>query len=146
MSQAIAKGLHPIIAEPGAPPIAAAGTSLVIREWSMSGPEYMHVHQSDDEAWHVLEGTLRFRFADREVDAAPGTTVFVPAGLAHTYRAIEPSRYLIILTPKIDRLIARLLNWSEVSDLRSTLGEFDTVLAEQAALQPGETLDERSGA
>lgn len=111
----------------------------------MSGPEYMHVHQSDDEAWHVLEGTLRFRFAEREVDATAGTTVFVPAGLAHTYRAVGPSRYLIILTPKIDRLIAKLLNWSEVSDLRSTLGEFDTVLADRAAQQPGDTLDQGSG-
>lgn len=97
----------------------------------MTGPEYLHVHRSDDEAWHVLEGTLRFRFADGEVDATAGTTVFVPAGLAHTYLAVEPSRYLIILTPKIDRLIAKLLNWSEISDLRSTLGEFDTVLAKQ---------------
>jgi mannose-6-phosphate isomerase-like protein (cupin superfamily) len=107
MSSTPAEILHPIIAKPGSPPIAAAGTSLVIREWTMSGPAYLHVHQSDDEAWHVLEGTLRFKFNDREVDATPGTTVFVPAGLAHTYRAIKPSRYLIILTPKIGNLIAR---------------------------------------
>lgn len=133
MPQAPARGVvHPIIAKPGSPPISAAGTSLVVREWTMSGPAYMHVHQSDDEAFHVLEGTLRFRFLDREVDATPGTTVFVPAGLAHTYRAIEPSRYLILLTPRIDRLISRLLNRSEAFDLRSTLSEFDTVLAEEA--------------
>jgi hypothetical protein len=120
---------RPIIAGPGSPAISVAGTSLVIREWTASGPSYMHVHQLDDEAWHVLEGTLRFKFLDREVDATPGTTVFVPAGLAHTYLAIEPSRYLIILTPKIDRLIARLLDRSKTYDLRSTLGEFDTALA-----------------
>ena len=132
MSRVPAEGPHPIIAEPGAPPISAAGTSLVIREWTMSGPSRMHIHQSDDEAWHVLEGRLRFKFLDREIDATPGTTVFVPVGLAHTYCAIEPSRYLIILTPKIDRLITRLLDRSEVHDLRSTLAEFDTVLAEQA--------------
>jgi Cupin domain len=127
MSSTPAEILHPIIAKPGSPPIAAAGTSLVIR------PAYLHVHQSDDEAWHVLEGTLRFKFNDREVDATPGTTVFVPAGLAHTYRAIKPSRYLIILTPKIGNLIARLLDASKTYDLRSTLGEFDTVLVEQDA-------------
>jgi quercetin dioxygenase-like cupin family protein len=124
---------RPIIAVSGSPPISAAGKSLVIREWTASGPSYMHVHQSDDEAWHVLEGTLRFKFLDREVDATPGTTVFVPAGLAHTYVAIEPSRYLIILTPKIDRLIARLLDRSKTYDLRSTLGQFDTVLAGEDA-------------
>jgi hypothetical protein len=43
--------------------------------------------------------------------------------------AIEPSRYLIILTPKIDQLIAKLLDRSKTYDLRSTLGEFDTALA-----------------
>jgi quercetin dioxygenase-like cupin family protein len=132
MSPAATKDPLPIIAKPGSPPISAAGTSLVIREWTMSGPAYLHVHQSDDEAFHVLEGRLRFRFSDREVDATPGTTVFVPAGLAHTYRAIEPSRYLVILTPKLDRLIARLLDRSEADNLRSILGKFDTVLAEEA--------------
>lgn len=97
----------------------------------MSGPSWMHVHRSDDEAWHVLEGALRFEFPDREVDATPGTTVFVPAGLAHAYRVMEPSRYLVLLTPKIDRLISRLRDPSEGYDLSATLGEFDTVPAEQ---------------
>ena len=128
MLRAAADVLYPIIAKAGTAPISAVGTSLVVREWTMSGPEYLHVHQYDDEAWHVLEGRLRFQFSDREVDATPGTTVFVPAGLAHTYRAVEPSRYLIILTPKIDLLIAKLLDPSRVDDLRTTLGEFDTVL------------------
>jgi quercetin dioxygenase-like cupin family protein len=127
-----AEVLRPIIAKPGSPPISAAGASLVIREWTMSGPSYIHVHQSDDEAFHVLEGTLRFKFLDQEIDATAGTTVFVPAGLAHTYRAVEPSRYLIILTPKIDRLIAKLLDPSEGYNLRSTLSKFDTVLAGDA--------------
>jgi len=82
----------PIVAGPGAPAIAAVGTSLVVHEWTESGPSYLHVHRSDDEAWHVLEGLLRFRFADREVDAPAGTTVFVPAGSPHTYRvAAEPA-------------------------------------------------------
>ena len=95
----------PIIATPGAPAIAAVGSSLVIHEWVESGPSYLHIHRLDDEAWHVLEGTLRFRF----LDAATGTTVFVPAGVAHTYQVVtEPGRYLIFLTPKIDRLITRL--------------------------------------
>lgn len=128
MPQANAEKLQPTVAHPGSPPIAAVGKSLVIRQWTMSGPGYLHVHQSDDEAWHVLEGKLRFRFADGEVDAPPGTTVFVPAGVAHTCSAIEPSRYLIVLTPRIDHLIAKLLDPAGVADLASTLGEFETVV------------------
>jgi hypothetical protein len=103
---------------------------LVIREWTDSGPSYLHIHHSDDEAWHVLEGCLRFRFEHGEVDAPAGTTVFVPAGLAHTYRVTEPSRYLIFLTPRLDRLIARLRSLADQSQLRSTLAEFDTEMVE----------------
>jgi mannose-6-phosphate isomerase-like protein (cupin superfamily) len=66
----------PIISGPGAPAISAVGTSLVIHEWTGSGPSYMHIHRSDDEAWHVLEGSLRFRLADGEVDAPAGTAAF----------------------------------------------------------------------
>jgi hypothetical protein len=79
-----------------------------------------------------LEGKLRFSFAEGEVEAAPGTTVFVPAGVAHTYSAVEPSRYLIILTPRIDRLIERLLDPAGVINLPSTLREFDTVITATA--------------
>jgi mannose-6-phosphate isomerase-like protein (cupin superfamily) len=126
-------GLRPVIARPGEPPIAAVGASLVVREWTMPGPYYMHVHRFDDEAWHVLEGSLRFVFPDGEIDAPAGTTVFVPAGVAHTYRVVEPSRYLIILTPRIEALIARLLRLPDGADLVPTLEEFDTVMAGERA-------------
>jgi mannose-6-phosphate isomerase-like protein (cupin superfamily) len=88
--------------------IAAVGESFSVHEWKGSGPGYLHVHHADDEAWHVLEGTLRFRFKDKQVDAQAGTTVFVPAGVAHTYEAIDNTRYLIILTPRLNDLIAEL--------------------------------------
>ena len=55
----------------------------------------------------------------------------MPAGLAHTYLVTaEPTRYLIFLTPRLDRLIARLHNLSDPSELRATLAEFNTVLVE----------------
>jgi hypothetical protein len=121
---------EPTIARSGLRPVLAAGETLVVREWTDSGPSYLHIHRSDDEAWHVLEGTLRFRFEHGEVDAPAGTTVFVPAGLAHTYRVMEPSRYLIVLTPRLDRLIARLRGLVDQTLVRSTLAEFDTEMME----------------
>lgn len=89
-------------------PIVANGQSFSIQEWQGSGPSYLHVHYADDEAWHVLEGTLTFTFADRKVEAAAGTTVFVPAGVAHTYEADDAARYLIVLTPRLRDLIEAL--------------------------------------
>ena len=91
------------------PPIAATGKSFDIHEWSGSGLGYLHVHHADDEAWHVLEGTLTFRFPDQQMEAPAGTTVFVPAGVPHDYFESQgPSRYLIILTPRLRDLIAAL--------------------------------------
>jgi quercetin dioxygenase-like cupin family protein len=89
-------------------PFSAAGASFEIHEWRGSGPATLHVHHSDDEAWHILEGELTFRFADHSETAGPGTTVFVPAGVAHTYTAAPDSRYLIVLTPRLSSLIKTL--------------------------------------
>jgi hypothetical protein len=90
-------------------PIAATGGTIDVHEWSGSGPDYLHVHYQDDEAWHVLEGTLTFRFRDQQVDAPAGTTVFVPAGVPHAYfESYGPTRYLIVLTPRLRDLISAL--------------------------------------
>ncbi len=88
--------------------VAAAGVSFGIHEWRGSGPPYLHVHHEDDEAWLVLDGVLRFRFPDRQIEAAAGTTVFVPAGVPHTYEADPAARYLVVLTPRLSALIAEL--------------------------------------
>lgn len=91
------------------PPISAIGQSFCVHEWSGSGPDYLHVHHSDDEAWHILDGTLTFNLGDRVVEAPAGTTVFVPAGVPHAYyEAHGPTRYLIIMTPRLQELIAEL--------------------------------------
>jgi mannose-6-phosphate isomerase-like protein (cupin superfamily) len=90
-----------------AQPFRAKGASFSIVEWRGSGPAALHVHHADDEAWFVLEGTLRFRFVDETVEVGAGGAVFVPAGVAHAYEAIG-ARYLIVLTPRIASLIEEL--------------------------------------
>jgi quercetin dioxygenase-like cupin family protein len=47
---------------------------------------------------------------ERVVEASAGTTVFAPAGVPHTYNALEAARYLLILTPRLRDLIAELQN------------------------------------
>ena len=97
-----------------APGVALRGTSLVIQDWPITGAASevapLHVHHADDEAWHVVSGALRFRLPDEEVIAEAGSTVLVPAGIAHTFgnAAPEPSRFIIVLPPRLDELIRRL--------------------------------------
>ena len=109
---------------------SATGTSFAIHEWRGSGPATLHVHHSDDEAWHVLEGELTFRYADRTETAGPGATVFVPAGIAHTYTAGESARYLIVLTPRLSALIAALQADREPAHQHEIYRQFDSELLE----------------
>ncbi|RSL17039.1 cupin domain [Edaphobacter aggregans] len=70
----------------------------------------LHVHHNDDEAWYVLEGTLRIKSGDNEIEASAGSSVFVPRGTPHTYwnPTTHPVRYLLIMTPNIHRLIQEI--------------------------------------
>ena len=97
-----------------APGEGVRGTGLVIQNWRAAGVAEMvaplHVHHHDDEAWHVISGALRFRLADREFEASAGSTVLVPAGVAHTFgnAGPSPSRYLLIVPSRLDELISSL--------------------------------------
>jgi mannose-6-phosphate isomerase-like protein (cupin superfamily) len=98
--------------------IGSPSAAFVVVEWSDPGgggdpPRYiapLHVHHEDDEAWYVLDGSLRVRVGESDVDVPAGGAVLVPRGTPHTYwnpRA-EPTRYLLIMTTRIERLIDAL--------------------------------------
>jgi mannose-6-phosphate isomerase-like protein (cupin superfamily) len=67
----------------------------------------LHRHRTEDEAWYVLEGVLRFQFGSREFVATPGSGVLLPRGTAHTFwnPGPESARYLIIVGPKTAALL-----------------------------------------
>jgi quercetin dioxygenase-like cupin family protein len=58
----------------------------------------LHVHQTEDETFHVLEGELRVRAGDTEVKIRAGETILAPKGVPHTYRveSREGARWLVI--------------------------------------------------
>ena len=107
---------EPVVILPGDldPGGGARGGSLAVANWPAHGVASevapLHVHHQDDEAWYVVEGALRFRLADRELIAPAGATVFIPAGVAHTFgnAGPEPSRYVIVMTARLQELISRL--------------------------------------
>ena len=85
-------------------------------EWSDAGSHpgrpiaALHVHREDDEAWFVLEGCLGFRVGETEQEVAAGEAVLVPKGVPHSYwnARPQPARYLLVMTPRIRRLIEAL--------------------------------------
>src|SRR3954447_18012695 len=59
-----------------------------------------HVHTREDEVFVVLEGEAAFEIDGRRLLAGPGTSVFMPRGVPHTFR-IESlvARLLGVITP-----------------------------------------------
>jgi mannose-6-phosphate isomerase-like protein (cupin superfamily) len=61
----------------------------------------LHVHQREDESFWVLAGQLTMRCGDREFSVGPGSFVFLPRGIPHTFvvEGETPARMLTLLTP-----------------------------------------------
>ena len=110
--------------------LAADGGAFVVVEWTAAGgdpaaPQMiapLHVHLEDDEAWYVLDGALGVRVGDEDVRVAAGGAVFVPRGTPHTYwnALATPTRYLLVMTPQIKRLIDALHAVSGGEELEPT--------------------------
>jgi mannose-6-phosphate isomerase-like protein (cupin superfamily) len=120
--------------------IGSTEDAFVIAEWrdqgGVSGPPRLiaprHVHNSDDEAWYVLEGTLRVQVGEDEVEARAGSAVLVPRGKAHTYwnPGPGPVRYLLVMTSNIYRLIQEIHHMPDRNPeaLRAVFKKYDSEL------------------
>jgi quercetin dioxygenase-like cupin family protein len=58
-----------------------------------------HIHEREDEAFFVLEGEFSVTIGDETFDAKPGSFVFAPRGVAHSYIATSPGRHLTLVSP-----------------------------------------------
>jgi mannose-6-phosphate isomerase-like protein (cupin superfamily) len=78
------------------------GAYTVIQEVSPpSGGPPLHLHHREDEAFYVLEGEYEIQFGDDRINATPGTFVFAPRKIPHTFRNVSAGRgkVLAIVTP-----------------------------------------------
>ncbi len=59
----------------------------------------LHVHHTEDEVFHVIEGTLQLRVGGEEYFVTSGDTVLAPKGVPHTYRVTSSvARWLTVTT------------------------------------------------
>lgn len=83
-------------------PEQTGGAMSIVDSWSPagSGPP-RHVHETEDETFVMISGTLKVWIEGAEIIAGPGESVFIPRGTEHTFKVVgdEPSRHLVILTP-----------------------------------------------
>lgn len=75
----------------------ADGISVLEHRARQGDSPPLHIHRTEDEIFHVLEGRLRFRIAETERHAGAGEILLAPRGIPHTYR-VESSeaRFLTI--------------------------------------------------
>ena len=60
----------------------------------------LHLHRKEDEAFYVLEGEMTFRIGEETIKARPGSFVFGPKDVPHTYTVDSgPARLLFLLSP-----------------------------------------------
>ena len=73
---------------------------LVEASWYQGFGPPLHTHRREEESFYVLEGQIRFRQGDDEFVAGPGTWVWGPRGVPHTFKVeSEHARALILVTP-----------------------------------------------
>jgi len=59
-----------------------------------------HIHHREDEIFYLLEGELTVSVGDRIIKATPGTMVFLPRHVQHSFTIdSEQGRMLVLLTP-----------------------------------------------
>lgn len=60
----------------------------------------LHVHTHEDEVWYVLEGEIRFLVGEEDRVGGPGTFVYIPRGVPHTFQVVsETARWFGLGTP-----------------------------------------------
>lgn len=77
-----------------------AGTASVTEQLLARGDSPpLHLHEGEDEIFHVLEGEVRLRVGDDELTARTGDTLVAPRGVPHSFRVeSEQARFLVITT------------------------------------------------
>jgi quercetin dioxygenase-like cupin family protein len=104
------------VPEDGGQPVNILGTAMLIRvhgrdtggsvavvethDQPGGGPP-PHIHHREDETFQILEGDYEFMVGGQTVLAKPGTTLFAPRGIPHTYRYVgkTPGRLMCVITP-----------------------------------------------
>jgi quercetin dioxygenase-like cupin family protein len=58
----------------------------------------LHIHENEDEMFHVLEGSIEFTANGQQTVAGPGTTVFLPRNQPHAFKAVAATESRTMVT------------------------------------------------
>jgi quercetin dioxygenase-like cupin family protein len=77
------------------------GAYALIENTVISDGPPPHIHETEEEAFYLLEGELKILLGDRTFTAKPGDFVLVPRGIVHTFSraGTESAKMLVIISP-----------------------------------------------
>ena len=99
----------------------------------------LHVHHTEDEVFHVLDGELTLRLGEQDLKASAGDALLAPKGVPHTYRVdSNEARWLVVTrNGDFEAFVRRLSRAAERPELPHPAGpptpEAERLLAATAA-------------
>ncbi|MCT2540308.1 cupin domain-containing protein [Sedimentimonas flavescens] len=84
-------------------PAASGSDGLsVIKHWApYEDSPPLHIHDTEDEVFHVIEGRVRFSVGGQVTLLAAGQTIMAPKGIGHSYvvESHEGAKWLTVTRP-----------------------------------------------
>jgi mannose-6-phosphate isomerase-like protein (cupin superfamily) len=87
-----------------------------VKAVKLKGEFVWHHHDSEDELFLVVKGTLRMKYRDREAVVREGEFVIVPRGVEHCPVADEEA-HIVLIEPKSTRNTGNVTNERTVTQL-----------------------------
>jgi len=84
----------------------------------------LHIHHTEDEIFHLIEGELRFQLDERDLRLEASDTLLAPKGVPHTYRVeSERARWLTVTAHgDFERLVRSFSRAATTSTLPAPAG------------------------
>jgi mannose-6-phosphate isomerase-like protein (cupin superfamily) len=98
------------------PRVIAEVNDSHVKAVKLKGEFIWHHHESEDELFLVVKGTLRMKFRDREAVVREGEFVVVPKGVEHCPVADEEV-HIILIEPKSTLNTGNITNERTVAQL-----------------------------
>jgi quercetin dioxygenase-like cupin family protein len=76
---------------------STGGTFTVIESRTRGGAP-IHVHEREDEAMYVVEGSIWARCGGSRFEIGPRSFVFLPRGIPHAWDVVGPEAVVLIIT------------------------------------------------
>ena len=92
----------------------------------------LHIHRNEDEVFHILEGTMRFRVDGRDTIAHAGQILLAPKGVPHSYRveSLHGARCLTMTTGgDFERMVREMSEPAQTPDLPPSMAPTPEMIA-----------------